>query len=81
MSALRGDDARRIPVIAGVGQINDRPANDEDALDTLALMKRALERADQDAGGGLLLQVESLGVEDQMSWDVVAWPSPEKITP
>jgi acetyl-CoA C-acetyltransferase len=81
MSALRGDDARRIPVIAGVGQINDRPANDEDALDTLALMKRALERADQDAGGGLLLRVESLGVEDQMSWDVVAWPSPEKITP
>jgi acetyl-CoA C-acetyltransferase len=71
----------RIPVIIGVGQVNDRPAADEDALDTLQLMQAALAAADVDAGGGFLAQVESLGVEDQMSWEVVAWPNPEKITP
>jgi acetyl-CoA C-acetyltransferase len=73
-------DETRIPVIIGVGQICDRPVRDEDALDTLGLMQAALHLADQDAGGGVLGQVESLGIEDQMSWDVVAWPSEEKIT-
>jgi acetyl-CoA C-acetyltransferase len=74
-------DPTRIPVIIGVGQICDRSATDEAALDTLGLMRAALHLADQDAGGGLLPQIESLGVEDQMSWDVVAWPSAQKITP
>ena len=43
-------------------------------------MQAALHAADADAGGGLLAKIESLGIEDQMSWDVVAWPSEEKIT-
>jgi acetyl-CoA C-acetyltransferase len=71
----------RIPVIIGAGQICDRPETDEVALDTLGLMQAALRAADQDAGGGFLANIESLGVEDQMSWDVVAWPSEQKITP
>lgn len=75
------DDAARIPVIVGAGQVNDRPETDEAALDTLGLMVRALELADADAGGGLLKSIESLGVEDQMSWEVVAWPNERKITP
>jgi acetyl-CoA C-acetyltransferase len=73
-------DATRIPVIVGVGQICDRPETDDSALDTLGLMQAALHAADADAGGGLLAGTESLGIEDQMSWDVVAWPSEEKIT-
>ena len=72
---------RRIPVVVGVGQISDRPAQDDEALDTLGLMKAALERADHDAGGGFLRQADTLGIVDQMSWEVVAWPSAEKITP
>jgi len=75
------DDTARIPVIIGAGQVNDRPETDEAALDTLGLMVRALELADADAGGGLLAGIESLGVEDQMSWEVVAWPDEKKITP
>ena len=76
-----GNDAHRIPVIVGVGQLNDRPDDDAAALDTLALMKAALELADRDAGGGFLRQVESLGIVEQMSWPTAHWPGPHKITP
>jgi acetyl-CoA C-acetyltransferase len=67
----------RIPVIIGVGQINDR----ENTLDTLELMQAALRRAEQDTGASVLAQLQFLGVEDQMSWHVTAWPAREKITP
>lgn len=73
--------ARRIPVIVGVGQLNDRPVDDAAALDTLALMTAALHRADRDAGGGWLRQLQSLGIVEQMSWPTAAWPGPNKITP
>lgn len=73
--------AHRIPVIVGVGQINDRLADDAAALDTLELMKVALDLADRDAGGGFLRQVESLGIVEQMSWPTARWPGPHKITP
>jgi acetyl-CoA C-acetyltransferase len=77
-----GDDAaRRIPVIVGVGQLNDRPDDDAQALDTLALMTAALHLADRDAGGGFVRQVGSLGIVEQMSWPTAAWPGPHKITP
>jgi acetyl-CoA C-acetyltransferase len=71
----------RTPVIVGVGQINDRPKEDAAGLDTLALMKAALEIADRDAGGGFLAQLQSLDVVDQMSWPTMTWPSLEKIAP
>ena len=74
-------DANRIPVIVGVGQINDRPDNNADALDTLALMSRALRLADDDAGGGFLPRVESLGIVEQMSWPQAHWPGGGAITP
>src|ERR1700683_5503055 len=65
-----------IPVIIGVGQINDRDrVNDRDeqnmadpSLDSLGLMEAALRAADLDAGGGWLQQIESLGVVDQISF-------------
>lgn len=45
-------DPARIPVIIGVGQINDR----ENVHDALGLMVAALEAADRDAGGGWISQ-------------------------
>jgi acetyl-CoA C-acetyltransferase len=60
----------RIPVIIGVGQLNDRDENDKKALglDSLGLMEAALHAADADAGGGWLAQLDSLGVVDQISY-------------
>jgi acetyl-CoA C-acetyltransferase len=60
-------DASRIPVIVGVGQVNDH-AEDELALDSLGLMLAALTEADRDAGGGWMKQAQSLAVVDQLSF-------------
>lgn len=60
-------DASRIPVIVGVGQVNDR-TEDEMALDSLGLMLAALTEADRDAGGGWMKQAQSLAVVDQLSF-------------
>ena len=59
-----------IPVIIGVGQINDRdePNKPSASLDSLGLMEAALCAADLDAGGGWLRRLESLGVVDQISY-------------
>ena len=43
--------AEHIPVVVGVGQINDRPSDPEHRLDPLELMDAALREADADAGG------------------------------
>jgi acetyl-CoA C-acetyltransferase len=58
----------RIPVIIGVGQINDRPATPEDGLDSFELMLAALGAAEDDAGHPLLGEIDWLGVEDQISF-------------
>lgn len=61
-------DASRIPVIIGVGQINDRPGDLGDGLDSEQLMEAALRAADEDAGGGWLKRIDSLGVVEQVSF-------------
>ncbi len=61
-------DTSRIPVIVGVGQVNDRPATPELGLDSLGLMEAALRAADDDAGGGWLPRLDSLALVDQISW-------------
>lgn len=61
-------DETRIPVIVGVGQINDRPADDASGLNSLELMAAALQRADADAGGGWLAKAEALHVVAQLSF-------------
>lgn len=61
-------DPERIPVIAGVGQINDRPDTPQAGLDPVGLMAEALRRADADAGGGWLAGCDSLGVVAQLAW-------------
>jgi acetyl-CoA C-acetyltransferase len=57
-----------IPVIIGIGEILDRPADLSQALDPLELMKRSLERADEDAGGGFLERLDSLDIVQQVTW-------------
>ena len=57
-------DAERIPVIVGVGQINDR----EDRLDPGQLMIEALGLAEDDAGARLLADADSLSAVAQIAW-------------
>jgi len=60
----------RIPVIIGVGEVNDRPDNPEDGLDSAGLMAEALRRADEDAGGGWITSCDVLHVIPQISFDI-----------
>lgn len=62
----------RIPVIVGVGEVTDDPDDILDALEPLALMSRALRAADDDAGGTLLAQIDSIDVVNQISWRYAA---------
>src|SRR5204863_1817592 len=65
-NSLAPDD--RIPVIVGVGEITDRPADLKSGLEPLALLEQALKRAEQDSGGKLLGDIESLDVVNFLSW-------------
>lgn len=56
------------PVILGIGEYVDRPANVRDALEPVDLMARALQAADADAGGGVLAQAESIELVSMVSW-------------
>ena len=58
----------RTPVIVGCGEAVDRPAALSHALDPIGLMTLAARRADDDAGGGLLKQVDRLAVVNLVSW-------------
>src|SRR5438067_12234983 len=58
----------RIPVIVGVGEITDRPADLKSGLEPLALLEQALKRAEQDSGGKLLGGIQSLDVVNFLSW-------------
>jgi acetyl-CoA C-acetyltransferase len=57
-------DENNIPVIIGVGQVNDR----ECVHDSLGLMVQALAKADADAGGGWIAQLDSIAVVAQLSF-------------
>ena len=61
-------DPTRIPVIIGVGQLNDRPESPEVGLDPPGLMAAALRLAEADAGGDILAHLGSLAIVDQISW-------------
>lgn len=60
-------DPERIPVIIGVGQVNDRPEDPDDGLDSLGLMVAALKVAADDAGVSLA-DLDSLAIVDQISF-------------
>jgi acetyl-CoA acetyltransferase len=57
-----------LPVIVGVGEVVDRPADVAAAMDPLGVMAEALRRADADAGGGLLGRLERVDVVHQTTW-------------
>ena len=71
-------DPARIPVIVGVGQVNDRPADPASGLDPVGLMAESLRQADQDAGSRWLERVDSLAVVDQISFRAMN-PLPDKL--
>jgi acetyl-CoA C-acetyltransferase len=55
------------PVVVGCGQINDRPEDWRDGLDSLGLMEAALRRAEAEAGGAWLADLDGLDVVEQIS--------------
>ncbi|HVY89198.1 MAG TPA: acetyl-CoA acetyltransferase [Hyphomonadaceae bacterium] len=57
----------RIPVIAGVGEIIDRPRDVSQSLEPVALMAEAARRADGEARG-LLKDADSLDIIALVSW-------------
>src|SRR3984885_2501020 len=69
-TTMVGEKYSQIPVIIGVGQVNDRdePGRPCAGLDSLDLMTAALQAADNDAGGGWLPRLESLGGVDPISY-------------
>src|SRR6202790_1038992 len=58
----------RIPVIVGAGEVVDRPKEIAKGLEPLALLVEALKRAEQDSGGKLLGEIESLDIVNFLSW-------------
>jgi acetyl-CoA C-acetyltransferase len=58
----------RIPVIVGVGEIVDHPKDLTSGLEPLTLLVEALKRAEQDSGGKLLGEIESLDIVNFLSW-------------
>lgn len=60
--------ADRTPVIIGVGEIVDRPADPALAREPLHLMADAIRAADADAGGGFLERIDSMDVINLVSW-------------
>ncbi len=56
------------PIIVGVGQINDRPANPLEGRDPVALMADSLRQAEADAGATLLADADFLAVVRQIGF-------------
>ena len=58
----------KTPVIAGIGEITDRPEDLRKAREPVELMAEALLAADADAGVSLLESINYLGVVGLLSW-------------
>ena len=61
-------DPGRIPVIVGVGQVNNRPTGDQDGMDSIELMVAAARAADEDTGGRLIAKCDWLACVPQISF-------------
>ncbi len=66
----------RIPVIVGIGEIADRPAEIAQGLEPMALLEAALRRAVDDAGAPLLAEIDSLDIVNFLSW---RYDAPERL--
>jgi acetyl-CoA C-acetyltransferase len=58
----------RIPVIVGVGEVSDHPADLTAGLEPVALMVEALAQAEADCGASLLGDIQSLDIVNFLSW-------------
>jgi acetyl-CoA C-acetyltransferase len=58
----------RIPVIVGIGEFTDRPADLTSGLEPLTLLEQALKRAEQDSGTSLIGEIGSLDIVNFLSW-------------
>lgn len=62
------NSAATTPVIVGIGEICDRPAQPEAALEPVALMADALRRAEADAAVPLLRDADAIDLVGLVSW-------------
>lgn len=67
-------DPSRIPVLVGIGEVKDRPADPAEGLEPMALMAEALRRAEADAGAALLRRLDALDVINEVSWPYADLP-------
>src|SRR6202000_2593762 len=58
----------RIPVIVGIGEITDRPAELTSGLEPLALLEQAPKWAQRASGANLLGEIGSLDIVNFLSW-------------
>lgn len=57
-----------LPIIVGVGQVNDRPGDPAHGLGPIDLMVAALRAAEEDAGAALIEDADFLGIVQQISF-------------
>jgi acetyl-CoA C-acetyltransferase len=67
-------DPARVPIIVGVGEINDRPTGEQQPRDSAQLMLAALVAAGADAGAGWLERCERILVVPQLSFAEIDVP-------
>ncbi|MDB5818692.1 MAG: acetyl-CoA acetyltransferase, partial [Rhizobacter sp.] len=63
------------PVIVGTGEITHRTKNPDEGLEPIALMQKALEAAQLDAGAVLLRDIDSLDIVCEYSWPYTDAPA------
>ncbi|HBK07856.1 MAG TPA: acetyl-CoA acetyltransferase [Acetobacteraceae bacterium] len=64
----------RIPVIVGIGEVKDRPADPAQGMEPMALMAEAIRRAEADAGASLVGRIDAIDVVNSVSWPYADLP-------
>lgn len=59
---------QRVPVIVAIGEVVDRPAAPDKALEPVAMMAEALRACESDFGQPLLKEVDSIDLVGQVTW-------------
>ena len=68
-------NADRIPVIVGIGEVKDRPADPALGMEPMALMAEALRRAEADAGAALVSRIDAIDVVNSVCWPYADLPA------
>ena len=67
-------DPSLLPVIVGIGEIKDQPADRAAGLEPAVLMIAALRTAEADAGAPLLQGLDSIDVVNSITWPYADLP-------